>query len=120
MPKASQKTRPQRLGIVACGALAREIELIIAANGLDNLTVRYLPAKLHNTPADIPAAVAGELEKLAPDCDQLLVAYGDCGTAGKLDVVLEQFGATRLKGADRKSTRLNSSHTDISRMPSSA
>ena len=27
---------------------------------------------------------------------------------------------TRLKAGDRKSTRLNSSHTDISRMPSSA
>ena len=27
---------------------------------------------------------------------------------------------TRAKGRDRKSTRLNSSHTDISRMPSSA
>ena len=26
----------------------------------------------------------------------------------------------RLKGLDRKSTRLNSSHTDIARMPSSA
>ena len=90
--------KPIRLGIVACGALAREIELIIAANGLDHLTVRYLPAKLHNTPAAIPAAVAGELEKLAPVCEQLLVAYGDCGTAGKLDTVLEQFGATRLKG----------------------
>ncbi len=88
-----------QLGIVACGALAREIELIITANDLNHIAVRYLPAKLHNTPADIPAAVAGELEKLAPVCDQLLVGYGDCGTAGKLDQVLEQYGATRLKGA---------------------
>jgi len=94
-----REINPQRLGIVACGALAREIELIIKTNALNHLEVRYLPAKLHNTPADIPAAVAKELEKLAPTCDQLLVAYGDCGTAGKLDQVLEQFGATRLKGA---------------------
>ena len=28
--------------------------------------------------------------------------------------------AARMNGLDRKSTRLNSSHTDISRMPSSA
>ena len=35
--------------------------------------------------------------------------------AAQLDVWL-----TDIKQADRKSTRLNSSHTDISRMPSSA
>ena len=35
--------------------------------------------------------------------------------------VLDAFGANpNTKSADRKSTRLNSSHTDISRMPSSA
>ena len=31
-----------------------------------------------------------------------------------------RFGDTIAVAADRKSTRLNSSHTDISRMPSSA
>ena len=43
------------------------------------------------------------------------------------DIVLTSFGramsiTTRIAGRlpDRKSTRLNSSHTDISRMPSSA
>src|ERR1044072_8140177 len=35
----------------------------------------------------------------------------------QLDVAVEDVGAERL--ADRKSTRLHSSHTDISRMPSS-
>ena len=32
----------------------------------------------------------------------------------------EQIRSGSIKGLDRKSTRLNSSHTDISRMPSSA
>ena len=34
----------------------------------------------------------------------------------------QRFGKTKVinRGLDRKSTRLNSSHTDISRMPSSA
>ena len=35
-------------------------------------------------------------------------------------VLFLQGGATTQFAADRKSTRLNSSHTDISRMPSSA
>ena len=33
---------------------------------------------------------------------------------------LQNMGAQMVKEVDRKSTRLNSSHTDISRMPSSA
>ncbi len=61
--------------------------------------MRYLPAKLHNTPREIPGALSAALAKLAPECEQLFVAYGDCGTAGKLDAVLEDFGATRLQGA---------------------
>ena len=32
----------------------------------------------------------------------------------------KQLNLTRVSAPDRKSTRLNSSHTDISRMPSSA
>ena len=48
-------------------------------------------------------------------CERL----GDVGVAVKWpnDLVI---GERKLGGLDRKSTRLNSSHTDISRMPSSA
>ncbi len=100
---ASPAKNPARpgplLGIVACGALAREIGMIVKSNGLEHIKVRYLPAKLHNTPREIPEAVGAALTELAPVCEQLFVAYGDCGTSGKLDAALEQFGATRLDGA---------------------
>ena len=57
--------------------------------------------------------------------------YGFIGIANNLNPLLESFqrlgektkqsgGAFKELSADRKSTRLNSSHTDISRMPSSA
>ena len=39
---------------------------------------------------------------------------------GDFDKAVEIIRVKGLKGVDRKSTRLNSSHTDISRMPSSA
>ena len=35
-------------------------------------------------------------------------------------IVLDKYGVGAKQPKDRKSTRLNSSHTDISRMPSSA
>ena len=37
-----------------------------------------------------------------------------------LDVIISQYGTQLLDEADRKSTRLNSSHKHRSRMPSSA
>ncbi|VAW22456.1 hypothetical protein MNBD_ALPHA11-2091 [hydrothermal vent metagenome] len=87
------------LGIVACGALAREIEEIAKLNRLQNIKIQYLPAKLHNSPNLIPQEVEKALEKLAKKCGKLFVAYGDCGTAGALDVIIEKFDATRLKGS---------------------
>lgn len=89
----------QTIGIVACGAIARELRAVVDASGLDHIKVRYLPAKLHNRPSEIPAAVREVLTELQNDCDVLYVGYADCGTAGKLDEVLDDFGATRLEGA---------------------
>ena len=88
-----------QLGIVACGALAREIEEIKKINRLQDMEISYLPAGLHNFPERIPGAVRGALEKLKARTGHLFVAYGDCGTAGALDSVIREFGATRLQGA---------------------
>ena len=40
--------------------------------------------------------------------------------SGSFDLVLLDIMLPQLSGIDRKSTRLNSSHSDVSRMPSSA
>ena len=54
---------------------------------------------------------------IAPTLHQTLVAEED---AGHLDAVLQACLLERQQGLDRKSTRLNSSHIPLSRMPSSA
>lgn len=100
MVKASNDTpTPQRIGLVACGALAREVLAVVEANGFSHIETRFLPASLHNTPAEIPGAVDKVLEDLGATCDRLLVGYGDCGTAGGLDKVLARHGAERIAGA---------------------
>ena len=48
--------RPDVL-ILACGAIAREVLAVIRLNGWTHVDVRCLPAKLHNTPAQIADAV---------------------------------------------------------------
>ncbi|MEE9178093.1 MAG: DUF1638 domain-containing protein [Acidimicrobiia bacterium] len=89
--------QPDRVLLLGCGALAKEMADVVLQNRLDHVTVECLPAKLHNTPAEIPRAVAGRLA--SGGYDRALIAYGDCGTAGALDAVLEEFGAERLAGA---------------------
>lgn len=84
--------------VIGCGALARELLDVVAMNGLPNLRVECLPAILHNRPEKIPGAVRSRLES-AGDYDEVYVAYGDCGTGGMLDRVLEEFGVERLPGA---------------------
>lgn len=84
--------------VIACGALAREILDVVAANHLDNVRVECLPAILHNSPKKIAPAVRERLER-AHRYDKVFVAYADCGTGGHLDTVIEEFGAERLDGA---------------------
>ena len=91
--------RPGGVLVLACGALARELKAVVDTNQLTGLRMEYLPAGLHNTPQLIPAAVEDRLAAVGARYDQVFVGYGDCGTGGRLDDVLERYGAQRLPGA---------------------
>jgi hypothetical protein len=84
--------------VLACGALARELEHLASTYALP-LTIDYLPARLHNTPDQIPQLVDERLTLAANTHQSRFVAYGDCGTGGLLDRVLERHGVERLQGA---------------------
>lgn len=85
--------------ILACGALAREIVWLIESNDLRNLDVQCLPAQLHHTPQKIPEAVRKQIRAHKQSHDKIFVVYGDCGTAGALDRVLEEEGGIeRISG----------------------
>ena len=84
--------------VIACGAIAREVLAVIRLNGWTHVTLQCLPAKLHNTPSLIAEAVDAKLADAAGRYDDVFVAYGDCGTAGALDRVLDERGVARLPG----------------------
>ena len=92
-------SRPLRLLIIACGALARELAEI--TRRFDHITVQCLPAKLHNRPEKIPEAVRQRVRtaRAQGDADTILVGYMDCGTGGLLDRVCAEEGVERLPGA---------------------
>jgi Protein of unknown function (DUF1638) len=89
----------ERLLVLACGALAREVRAIVQANGWEHVEVRHLPAELHATPRRIPPALEEALEEAAGRYDRVFIAYADCGTTGGIDEVCGRYGATRLEGA---------------------
>jgi len=66
---------------IACGALAKEIVALTTQHGWEGrVDVTCLPAIWHNYP------------------DRIFVLYGDCGTGGDLDRVLEDEGVERIAG----------------------
>jgi hypothetical protein len=84
--------------VIACAALTRELRTVLAPFG-DAIVVQYLPSPLHNRPEQIPAAVEAVLDDHGHLYDHVVVAYGDCGTGGLLDAVLERRGVARLPGS---------------------
>ena len=61
-----------------------------------------------------------KLKKASEVCDVTIEDLIDEFAKNRLSSYIAEFVLEKYKEGDRKSTRLNSSHTDISRMPSSA
>lgn len=85
--------------IIACGALAREIVALRKLNDWPHMDVQCLPAELHNRPEKIPAAVKAKIQANRSSYSSIFVAYGDCGTGGLLDKVLQEEQVERISGA---------------------
>ena len=84
--------------LLACGALAREILAVIAANRWTHIDVTCLPAKLHLYPKDIPDAVAAAVAKHRGDYEKIMVVYADCGTGGLLAARCAELGVEMIEG----------------------
>ena len=84
--------------IIACGALAHELVAVQKANNWDHMDVQCLPASWHNSPDKITPAIAKKITENREKYDRILVAYGDCGTGGQLDRLLETEKVERLPG----------------------
>jgi Protein of unknown function (DUF1638) len=88
-----------RVLVIACGALSREITALKRAAGWWALDVTCLPPELHNRPERIPAAVRAAIGDARERYAHIFVAYADCGTGGALDRMLAEEGVERLPGA---------------------
>jgi len=86
-----------KTALIVCGALAREVLALKDRHGWE-VDVLGLPSLLHNTPHAIPEAVATRIHRARSEYERIIVVYGDCGTGGMLDRLLDQEDIPRVAG----------------------
>ncbi|MEM8871161.1 MAG: DUF1638 domain-containing protein [Pseudomonadota bacterium] len=87
-----------RVLLLACGALAREILALRAANGWTHMDLQCLPAKLHLRPDLIPDAVEAAVTAARARYKTIFVVYADCGTGGLLQSRCDALGVEMIPG----------------------
>lgn len=86
-----------KLAFILCGALSREVLGIIKRYAWP-VDVYGIPAIDHMFPDRIAPDVERKLLKIRGQYDDVLVIFGDCGSRGALDQLLERIGLERIDG----------------------
>jgi hypothetical protein len=94
---ASPRRGEVKTAFVICGALGREVKDIVDRRGWD-VDIYGVSALLHLYPSRIVDELRERLHDLRPRYDHLVVVYGDCGMGGKLEPILDEYGAKRVRG----------------------
>ena len=96
--KCSEPGDRKQVLVIACGALAHEILALKSINKLDHISLYCLPAELHNYPDKITPLVKNAIFKGKKKFKKIVVGYGECGTKGQLDKLLQEEGIERISG----------------------
>jgi hypothetical protein len=97
--RASRRVSEQRVLVIACGMIAREVLAIKERLGLSHIDLTCLPAEYHYYPDKIPPAMDKAIaEARMEGYRHIFAGYADCGTGGMLDAVLERHGVERVAG----------------------
>ena len=99
--------------VLGCGALVHELQAIVGTGGIEHIDVECLPAKLHNRPALIAPEVRARLDRLAQQgrtYEQVLLGYGDCGSAGAIDDLCAEFERAHATGSGPSMARVPGAH----------
>jgi hypothetical protein len=95
-----RQNKDEKLLVIACGMIAREVLAVKEQLALDHLELTCLPAEFHYYPDKIPPAMEKAItEARAEGYSRIFVGYADCGTGGMLDAVCEKHAVERMAGA---------------------
>ncbi|MDG3575796.1 DUF1638 domain-containing protein [Rhizobium sp. YJ-22] len=96
---ANKPTSGEKVHVIACGAIAREILAVSKLNELDHIELTCLPAIWHAHPQKIaPGLEAAIAEARAAGASRIFIGYADCGTGGDIDRLCAREGVERLSG----------------------
>jgi hypothetical protein len=77
-------------GLIICGALGKEVVDLIDKYGWD-AEIAGVPAAVHVFPEQIAPKVEKHILALRKKYERLIVLFGDCGSRGALDQMLEKY-----------------------------
>jgi hypothetical protein len=86
-----------KTAFITCGALGREVVAIIKKNNW-NVDVIGISAQDHMFPARIAPDVEKRYLEIRDRYDRVIVVFGDCGSRGALDALLEKYDLERVAG----------------------
>lgn len=96
---AMERSNREKVHVIACGAIAREILAVSRQQGLDHIDLNCLPAIWHAYPQKIvPGLEAAVAEARRNGFERIFFAYADCGTGGEIDRLCEREGIARIEG----------------------
>ena len=88
-----------RVRVIACGAIAREIIAICRTNGLKHIDLVCLPAIWHVYPEKIAPAMREAIRDARQEgYSRIFIGYAECGTQGQLDKICAEEGIERIGG----------------------
>ena len=102
--------------VLGCGALAQELKALAShadSSQPGGIDVECLPAKLHNRPALIAGEIRARLDRLSQQgrsYERILLGYGDCGSAGAIDELCDEFDRAHAGGNGPAMTRVPGAH----------
>jgi hypothetical protein len=94
---SAEPDRANRTAFIICGALAREVLSIIQRHNWP-VDVVGISAMDHMYPERIAPDVEKQILKLRDQYRRVIVVFGDCGSRGALDALLERHGIERIAG----------------------
>ncbi len=92
-----EEERPNRTLFIICGALAREVLAIVERHGW-TADVAGVSALDHMFPERIAPDVEKVFLRLRDQYKRVIVVFGDCGSRGALDALLEKHQIERVAG----------------------
>ncbi|WP_028034832.1 DUF1638 domain-containing protein [Chelativorans sp. J32] len=96
---AIERSEPEKVLVIACGMIAREVLAVRERLGFKHLELTCLPAEYHYYPDRIPPALDAAIGRAqAEGYRNIFVGYADCGTGGEIDRVCEKHAVSRIAG----------------------